>query len=51
MNQNGAAEPTDFTAWVAAYNAGDRKADQNGDESVTPTDFTAWVGNYNAGCP
>lgn len=51
VNQNGAAEPTDFTAWVAAYNAGDRKADQNGDESVTPTDFTAWVGNYNAGCP
>lgn len=51
VNLNGAAEPTDFTAWVAAFNAGDRKADQNRDDVITPTDFTAWIDNYNAGCP
>lgn len=51
VNQNGSPEPTDFTAWVAAFNAGDHKADQNRDEAITPADFTAWIDNYNAGCP
>ena len=51
VNGDGAVTPTDFTAWVGAYNAGAPECDQNGDGACTPTDFTAWVGNYNAGCP
>ena len=50
-NVDGMVSPTDFTAWVAAFNAGDTDiADQNGDGSITPTDFTAWINNYNTGC-
>ncbi|GAB5497479.1 MAG: hypothetical protein Phyf2KO_25590 [Phycisphaerales bacterium] len=50
-NIDGQVTPTDFTAWVSAYNAGDADiADQNGDGVVTPTDFTAWINNYNTGC-
>ena len=47
-NQDGATSPGDFTAWVAAYNAGSPAADQNNDGLLTPGDFTAWVINYNA---
>ncbi len=50
VNGDGAVTPTDFTAWVGAYNANAPECDQNGDGECTPTDFTAWVGNYNAGC-
>lgn len=50
-NMDGQVSPGDFTAWVAAYNAGDTDiADQNGDGSVSPADFTSWINNYNAGC-
>ena len=41
----------DFTAWVAAFNAGDPECDQNLDGQCTAADFTAWVANFNAGCP
>ncbi|GAB5497435.1 MAG: hypothetical protein Phyf2KO_25150 [Phycisphaerales bacterium] len=51
VNRDGALTPTDFTAWIDAYNTGDDKADQNRDGDNTPTDFTAWIANYNAGCP
>ena len=50
VNGDGAVTPTDFTAWVGAFNSGAPECDQNGDGMCTPTDFTAWVGNYNAGC-
>lgn len=50
VNENGTAEPTDFTAWINAYNNNDSAADQNCDSAVTPTDFTAWIANFNAGC-
>lgn len=50
-NVDGQLSPTDFSAWVSAYNAMDTDiADQNGDGIITPTDFSAWIGNYNAGC-
>ncbi len=50
-NGDGSVSPADFTAWIAAYNAGNAAvADQNGDGSVSPADFTAWIANYNAGC-
>ena len=42
--------PADFSAWVAAFNAGTPTCDQNTDGSCTPSDFSAWVANYNAGC-
>lgn len=50
VNGDGIADPSDFTAWVAAYNLGDSRADQNGDGLVSPADFSAWVANFNAGC-
>ncbi|RNC80318.1 MAG: hypothetical protein ED559_00430 [Phycisphaera sp.] len=50
VNGDGMLSPTDFTAWINAYNNGDPQCDQNGDGACTPTDFTAWIANYNAGC-
>ncbi len=49
-NHDGMVSPTDFTAWVGAFNSNAPECDQNNDGMCTPTDFTAWVGNYNAGC-
>ncbi|RNC82850.1 MAG: hypothetical protein ED559_14090 [Phycisphaera sp.] len=51
VNGDGAVTPTDFTAWVNAFNNNLPECDQNGDNACTPTDFTAWVNNFNAGCP
>jgi hypothetical protein len=51
VNADGAVSPADFSAWVAAFNAGSIAADQNGDGAVTATDFSAWVSNFNAECP
>lgn len=50
VNKDGVATPGDFTAWIAAFNAGDPNADQNGDGVIDPSDFTAWIANFNAGC-
>jgi plastocyanin len=49
-NGDGAVTPTDFTAWINAFNNNLPECDQNGDGSCTPTDFTAWIANFNAGC-
>ena len=51
VNGNGVADPGDFSAWVAAFNANDPIADQNGNGVVDPGDFASWVSNYNNGCP
>ncbi len=50
VNGDGSVTPTDFSAWVGAFNSNAPECDQNGDGMCTPTDFSAWVGNYNAGC-
>ena len=50
VNGDGTVTPTDFTAWINAFNNNLPECDQNGDGSCTPTDFTAWIANYNAGC-
>jgi len=50
VNGDGMVTPTDFTAWVNAFNNNLPGCDQNGDGACTPTDFTAWVANFNAGC-
>ncbi len=50
INGDGMLSPTDFTAWVGAFNTSSAECDQNGDGSCTPTDFTAWISNFNAGC-
>ncbi|MEO1584149.1 MAG: GC-type dockerin domain-anchored protein [Planctomycetota bacterium] len=50
VNGDGQLTPADFSAWIAAFNAGDPAADQNGDGLITPSDFSAWIANYNAGC-
>ena len=49
-NNDGSVTPTDFTAWVNAFNNNLPECDQNGDGACTPTDFTAWIANFNAGC-
>jgi hypothetical protein len=51
VNGDGMLSPTDFTAWIGAFNTMSTGCDQNGDGLCTPTDFTAWIANYNAGCP
>ncbi len=50
VNGDGAVTPTDFTAWINAFNNNLPECDQNGDNACTPTDFTAWINNFNAGC-
>ena len=50
VNNDGMVTPTDFTAWINAFNNNLPECDQNGDGSCTPTDFTAWINNFNAGC-
>lgn len=50
-NLDGNLSPADFSAWLAAYNAGSIVCDQNSDGSCAPSDFSAWLANYNAGCP
>ncbi len=50
-NLDGSVTPTDFTAWVNAFNNNDAVADQNLDGLITPTDFTAWIANFNIPCP
>jgi hypothetical protein len=50
VNGDGMLSPTDFSAWIAAFNANDPECDQNADAMCTPTDFTAWISNYNIGC-
>jgi len=51
VNGDGFVTPTDFTAWINAFNNNLPACDQNGDGACTPTDFTAWIINFNAGCP
>jgi len=51
VNGDGMVTPTDFTAWINAFNNNLPECDQNGDGACTPTDFTAWIANFNAGCP
>lgn len=50
VNGDGMISPTDFTAWINAYNNSLPTCDQNDDSTCTPTDFTAWIDNYNLGC-
>ncbi|MFI4871966.1 MAG: spondin domain-containing protein [Phycisphaerales bacterium JB061] len=50
VNNDGSATPTDFSAWVNAFNNNLPECDQNADGACTPTDFSAWITNYNAGC-
>jgi len=50
INGDGILTPTDFTAWVIAYNAGDLAADCNRNGTLEPADFSAWVASWVAGC-
>ena len=50
VNGDGMLSPTDFTAWVGAFNNNEPGCDQNNDGACTPTDFSAWVANFNDGC-
>lgn len=50
-NNDGVLDPSDYTAWLSAWNAGDPKGDQNLDGKYDNTDFSAWLANQGAGCP
>ncbi len=50
MNDDGSLTPADYSAWIIAYNLGDRFADQNRDGSLTPADYSAWIVNFGIGC-
>lgn len=50
VNGDGMVSPTDFSAWINAYNNDLPECDQNNDGVCTQTDFSAWVSNFNAGC-
>jgi hypothetical protein len=49
-NGDGQVSPSDFSAWVQAYNSQSAECDQNNDGDCSPADFSAWVQNFNAGC-
>lgn len=49
-NGDGIVSPSDFNAWIQAFNAQAPACDQNGDGLCSPSDFNAWIQNYNAGC-
>lgn len=51
FNGNGALGVDDFTAFRAAYLAGDMRADFTGDGVLGVADFTAFRAAYLAGCP
>ncbi len=51
INGDGSLTPSDFSAWVSAYNSMSADCDQNSDGACDPADFSSWVTNYNAGCP
>ncbi len=51
VNNDGLLTAADFSAWIAAFNAGDSAADQNRDALIDQNDFSAWIANYNNGCP
>ncbi|MEL7240110.1 MAG: twin-arginine translocation signal domain-containing protein, partial [Planctomycetota bacterium] len=50
VNGDGLLTPSDFTAWVVAFNSQADGCDQNGDGVCSPADFTSWVLNFNLGC-
>ena len=50
INGDGVLTPTDFTAWIVAYNNGDLAADCNRNGTLEPADFSAWVAAWVAGC-
>ncbi|MEL7484049.1 MAG: GC-type dockerin domain-anchored protein, partial [Planctomycetota bacterium] len=49
-NGDGQLDPSDFNAWVIAFNSSTPECDQNADGLCNPADFNAWVANFNAGC-
>jgi len=51
VNGDGVTSPADFSAWVAAFNAGSLPCDQNFNGLCSSSDFSAWVSNYALGCP
>ncbi len=50
VNRDGVVTPSDFSAWVSAYNDADELADTNFDGVTDPKDFSAWVSAFNSGC-
>ena len=50
VNRDGVVTPSDFSAWVSAYNDADELADTNLDGVTDSKDFSAWVSAFNSGC-
>lgn len=50
VNNDVSIDQRDFTAWINAYNTGDRRADQNFNGEIEFTDYSAWIAAYFKGC-
>lgn len=50
VNSDGVLDPSDFTAWILAYNSNAPECDQNGDGECLSSDFSAWIHGYSQGC-
>lgn len=51
QNNDGLVTPSDFSAWIANFNAKSPLADVNQDGNISPADFSAWIAAFNANCP
>lgn len=49
-NRDGILSPTDFNAWLEAFNERTFWGDQNRDGFWTPADFNAWIVGFVIGC-
>jgi hypothetical protein len=47
VNGDGACSPTDFSAWINAFNNSLPTCDVNQDGACSPTDFSAWISAFN----
>ncbi len=50
VNRNGSIEPTDFAAWIGAYQNNSDLADVNEDGNLTQADFSSWINYYSMPC-
>lgn len=50
LNRNGSVAPSDFSAWVAAFNEQSPLADTNTDGIIDTKDLGAWLTAFNSGC-
>lgn len=50
FNCDGFLDPTDYTQFINAFEAGSPSADYNGDGFVDPLDYNQFINDYESGC-